>query len=128
DLLFWEHHYDSSRTRAGPRSAKDFVEKDMGRNPSQLGLEKLEQGRVECARPPPISAQARRDRMDHQFSRGLETLADCQIARPLTTGTHPCAVIAGHRASENEKNRRWDQVSIERIVWIWSDAEANSTS
>src|SRR5262249_48772126 len=81
DLLVWEHRYDSSRTRAEPRFAKNFVEKDLGGNPSQLGLEKLEQGRVECARSPSVSAQARRDRVDHQFSRGVETVAGRQIAR-----------------------------------------------
>jgi hypothetical protein len=32
------------------------------------------------------------------------------------------------RASENEAGSRWDQVSSERIVWIWSDANANSAS
>src|SRR5262249_46797578 len=88
--LFWEHRYDSSRTRAAPRSAKDLVEKDLGRNPSQLGLEKLEQGRVECARPPPISAQARRDRVDHQFSRSLATAASRKITRAF--GRRHCSM------------------------------------
>src|SRR5215510_9867363 len=81
DPLVWEHRYDSSRTKTEPRFAKNFIEKDLGRNPSQLGLEKLEQGRVECARPPFVSAQARRDRVDHQFSRSLETIAGRQITR-----------------------------------------------
>src|SRR6516162_6176582 len=89
DPLFWEHRHDLSRARAEPR-----FEKELGGNPSQLGLEKLEQRRVECARPPPVSAQARRDRVDHQFSRSLETVAGRQIARALAAGTDLCAVTA----------------------------------